>query len=47
MVKHISIIKRIGSKINDIKYFKHLIPLDVKAVVEPFSGGFAVSKCVL
>jgi site-specific DNA-adenine methylase len=35
-----------GSKINDIKYFKHLLPLDAKTIVEPFGGGFAVSKCV-
>lgn len=44
MVKHISIIKRIGSKIDDLKYFRHLLPLDAKTVVEPFGGGFAVSK---
>jgi site-specific DNA-adenine methylase len=46
MVKYISTIRRIGSKINDIKYFSHLLPLDVKTIVEPFGGGFAVSKCV-
>jgi len=44
MVKSINIITRIGSKQNDIKYFKHLLPVDVETVVEPFAGSFAVIK---
>ena len=44
MVKCINIITRIGSKQNDIKYFKHLLPVDVETVVEPFAGSFAVIK---
>ena len=44
MVKEINIIRRIGSKQNDIKHFKHLLPLDCKTIVEPFGGSFAVSK---
>ena len=42
MVKTINIIRRIGSKQNDIKYFNHLLPLEVETVVEPFGGSFAV-----
>ena len=44
MVKTINIIRRIGSKQNDIKYFNHLLPLEVETVVEPFGGSFAVIK---
>ena len=44
MVKEINIIRRLGSKQNDIKYFKHLLPIDCKIIVEPFGGSFAVSK---
>ena len=44
MVKTINIIRRIGSKQNDLKHFKHLLPLDVETVVEPFGGSFAVIK---
>ena len=44
MVKTLNIIRRIGSKQNDIKHFNHLLPLDVKTVVEPFGGSFAVIK---
>ena len=44
MVKHINIIRRIGSKQNDIKHFQHLLPLDINTVVEPFGGSFAISK---
>lgn len=40
------LIQRIGSKTNDIKYFKDLLPLDVKNVVEPFGGSFAVIRDV-
>jgi len=46
MVKPIQIFGRFGNKTNDIKYFKHLLPLDVNTVVEPFGGTFAVSRCV-
>jgi site-specific DNA-adenine methylase len=35
---------RIGSKETDIKFFKHLLPLDVETVVEVFGGSFAVIK---
>ena len=44
MVKTINIIRRIGSKQNDIKFFNHLLPLEVDTVVEPFGGSFAVIK---
>ena len=44
MVKTINIIRRIGSKQNDLKHFKHLLPLDVETVAEPFGGSFAVIK---
>ena len=44
MVKTINIIRRIGSKQNDIKYFSHLLPLEVETVIEPFGGSFAVIK---
>ena len=42
--RSINIITRIGSKQNDIKFFKDLLPLDVATVVEPFAGSFAVIK---
>lgn len=41
-----NIIKRTGSKNREIKFFKHLLPLDIEIVVEPFGGSFAVSKLV-
>lgn len=44
MVKYTNIINRIGAKDNDIKYFKHLLPLDVQNIVEPFAGSFAIIK---
>ena len=44
MVKEINIIRRLGSKQNDIKYFKHLLPIDCKIIIEPFAGSFAISK---
>ena len=44
MVRYSNVITRIGNKENDIKLFKHLLPLDVKTVVEPFAGSFAVIK---
>ena len=37
---------RLGNKTNDIKYFKDLLPMDVKTVIEPFGGTFAVSRIV-
>ena len=37
---------RFGNKTNDIKHFKHLLPLDVKIVVEPFGGTFAVTRII-
>lgn len=40
------IISRVGSKTNDIKYFKDLLPMDVKIVVEPYGGSFAVIRDV-
>ena len=43
MVKSINIIRRIGSKQTDIKYFSDFLP-DSKKIVEPFGGSFAVSK---
>ena len=46
MVKTINIIRRIGSKQNDIKHFSHLLPLEVETVIEPFGGSFAVIKFV-
>ena len=44
MVKEINIIRRIGSKQVDIRHFSKYLPLDIKSVVEPFGGSFAVSK---
>lgn len=44
MVKYNNIINRLGNKETDMKHFKHLLPLEVKTVVEPFSGSFAVIK---
>jgi len=35
---------RPGNKENDIKYFKHLLPLDSSIIVEPFGGSFAVCR---
>ena len=44
MVVFNNIINRLGSKTNDIKYFKQYLPLDVDIIVEPFGGSFSVSK---
>ncbi|RTL06723.1 hypothetical protein EKK58_04270 [Candidatus Dependentiae bacterium] len=41
-----NLITRTGSKQTDIKFFKHLLPMDVKNVVEPFGGSFAVIRDV-
>lgn len=38
------LIQRLGSKTTDIKHFKSLLPMDVKTVVEPFGGSFAVIR---
>lgn len=37
---------RMGSKDNDIKFFKELLPLDVDCVCEPFAGSFAVTRII-
>ena len=43
--KKLNLIYRVGSKENDIKYFKHLLPLlDIDNVIEPFGGSFQVIK---
>lgn len=43
MPKEINLICRSGNKKNDIKFFKHLLPLDnIINVIEPFGGSFAV-----
>ena len=44
MVKEINIIRRIGSKQNDHKFYSHLLPYDVDTVVEPFGGSFSLIK---
>ena len=44
MVKYTNMIRRIGSKQTDIKYYQHMLPIDVDIIVEPFGGSFAVSK---
>jgi len=45
MVKEISLINRLGNKETDIKCFNHLLPTNnIKVIVEPFAGSFAVSK---
>lgn len=40
------LITRTGNKTNDIKHFIDLLPSDVKNVVEPFGGSFAVIRDV-
>ena len=35
---------RLGNKWNDIKHFEDLLPSDVKTVVEPFAGSWAVIR---
>lgn len=44
--KENKIIKRSGAKDDDIKYFLHLLPKDIKRVIEPFGGSFAISRRV-
>jgi site-specific DNA-adenine methylase len=38
----IRLLSRLGNKKNDIKYFLKYLPLDIKNIVEPFGGSFAV-----
>ena len=40
------LITRIGSKQNDIKFFRDYLPLDIDTVIEPFGGGFTVIRDV-
>jgi site-specific DNA-adenine methylase len=47
MVQERQIINRVGNKRNDIKYFKMYFPENVKQIVEPFGGSFAVSSYLL
>ena len=44
MVKYDNIINRLGNKETDMTHFKHLFPVVVKTVAEPFSGSSAVIK---
>ena len=44
MVRYNDIISRLGTKEQDTKHFKHLLPTDVRTVVEPFGGSLAVIK---
>ena len=41
-----SLITRTGNKTLDIKHFIDLLPMDVKNVIEPFGGAFAVIRDV-
>ena len=41
-----NIIRRLGSKDNDIKFFINYLPLESKTIVEPFGGSFAVTRRV-
>lgn len=41
-----NLITRTGSKQNDIKFFKELLPMNVKNVIEPFGGSFSVIRDV-
>jgi len=41
-----SFIFRLGNKKNDIKYFIDYLPMDVKYILEPFGGSFAVINYV-
>lgn len=40
------LINRTGNKTTDIKFFIDYLPMDVKTVVEPFGGSFAVIRDV-
>ena len=43
MPRFTQIFGRLGNKTNDLKYFKHLVPLDAKIIVEPFCGTCSLS----
>ena len=43
MPRHTQIFGRLGNKMNDLKYFKHLVPTDAKTIVEPFCGSCAMT----
>jgi site-specific DNA-adenine methylase len=45
-VKQNVLFGRLGNKDTDIKYFKHILPLDVVNIVEPFGGTFSVIRNV-
>lgn len=38
------LINRLGAKDNDIKFFNELLPENIKNVVEPFGGSFAICR---
>ena len=42
-IKHFYFV-RMGNKQNDLKYFEKLLPTNVKTVIEPFAGTFAVIR---
>lgn len=45
MSRKITLINRLGNKTNDIKFFYKYMPLDdVKIIVEPFAGAYAISS---
>jgi site-specific DNA-adenine methylase len=44
--KNKKFIYRMGSKDQDIKHFKQLLPMDISKVVEPFGGSFALCRCI-
>jgi len=46
MPKQTILFGRMGNKTNDIKHFKHLLPMNIKNVVEPFGGSFAVTRII-
>jgi len=46
MPKDIILFGRLGNKTTDIKHFRDLLPIDVKFVIEPFGGTFAVIRII-
>jgi hypothetical protein len=44
MVKETNIISRVGSKQNDIQYFKNYLVNDKSTIVEVFGGGYSIIK---